>query len=181
MYKYKKNIIQTNLKYLLESEILLLNHKKNSRRGQIITPEFMITSLKQLQRLVISFNSVSKNGVIVFFLENKMQQLFVERYIKSFSQPFLIKTVLCLEDIKKIKKKKFLIILNSALQNNMESLITNLLLDDLRFISFFNPKIISNTYGIYNFVGNIDNLRKITFLVVFILQTLNTLKNAHYK
>jgi hypothetical protein len=173
------------LKSLIESDFLLLNQKPiNSSRSVGATKRTKTDSLsfldpiestkttKQLIRL-LQFLKKQKSNFLHIVVNNKQHLDLLNTFFETskINVPILIKESLP-TNILPINTLQMLMFLNEPI-NNKETIFKRLFDKNIFLVNKINSKLEKNNWGTYKIFNELNDFKKIIFLLIVIHQTLN--------
>lgn len=169
MRKTKLNLIIDNI---LKLDLLLLkNHSNTKYINKIINMDYFITSLKQFV-IVLKRYFKPHTHRIVILTRNKGQKLFIDQCIEEYELTYAIECVTHLMDASDETKVNMIIIVDNAIQSNFERFVKSSVEDRHYFMFNVSADYKKNIYGTYPILSEMDNIKKILFLLTIIKRTI---------
>ena len=173
------------LKSLIESDFLLLNQKPiNSSRSvgatkrtktdslSFLDPIESTKTIKQLIRL-LQFLKKQKSNFLHIVVNNKQHLDLLNTFFETskINVPILIKESLP-TNILPINTLQMLMFLNEPI-NNKKTIFKRLFDKNIFLVNKINSKLEKNNWGTYKIFNELNDFKKIIFLLIVIHQTLN--------
>jgi hypothetical protein len=181
--KKKQNLL---LKSLIESDFLLLSqNSSNSSRSvgaikrtktdslSFLDPVESTKTVKQLIRL-LQFLKKQKSNFLHIVVNNKQHLDLLNTFFETskINVPILIKESLP-TNILPTNTLQMLMLLNEPI-NNKETAFKRLFDKNIFLVNKINSRLEKNNWGTYKIFNELNDFKKIIFLLIVIHQTLNT-------
>jgi hypothetical protein len=181
-----KNIKQLLLKSIIDSDFLLLDKQltKSLRYTKSISnindsvlfsldPIETLKSIKQLIRL-LQFFKKQNNKFLHILVENKQYAKIIESFFfkKKLNLSYSIKDSLNRETLPAITNQ-FLFLLTQPLHNNKQ-LIKKIFDKHIFLVNKVNAKLETNNWGTYKIFNDLNDFKKLIFLLILLDKVFNT-------
>jgi hypothetical protein len=159
----------TQLKTLIKSDILINNIIKN----KVVMPEHALNYFKQLFKQINHVVRRNKSTKIVFLVNSEKQKKFINIILEKHRLDEFFIVISDSEKIKTLSGPKIIISLNENFSKHIEHKLKDSI--DRKIYTFFilNYLRAYQDFGTYNYVGEIDNLKKLVFVVLFVIKIFN--------
>jgi hypothetical protein len=164
----RNNNINLLIDNLIKSDVLLLKNDLNTKYlDQIVNVDHLITSLKQFVFIIKRFFK-KENRNIVFLVKNKNQKLFIDHCLTKLNLNLAVKSITNISDLSSKDKSILLVLLDNNNELNLEQFIKTNLNKKNYFLFNINSILNKDNHGIYSIFAQMNNIKKILFLLVLI-------------
>lgn len=181
-----KKLNTTFLKSLIDSDFAIISSSKNQNHLKSKTKinslyNFNILdilelnkTLKQFSRLLLFLKQQQKDSCIYILVEDKYLNVFLTTVFEGLALKLPIVVSETLPLIKPNDNKTNVMLVLGGLSYNYKNLIENkLFLNKVFLINKFNTKSENDFNGVYKIYNDINDFKKIIFLVILMSKVLN--------
>lgn len=181
-----KKLNTTFLKSLIDSDFAIISSSKNQNHLKSKTKinslyNFNILdilelnkTLKQFSRLLLFLKQQQKDSCIYILVEDKYLNVFLTTVFQGLALKLPIVVSETLPLIKPNDNKTNVMLVLGGLSYNYKNLIENkLFLNKVFLINKFNTKSENDFNGVYKIYNDINDFKKIIFLVILMSKVLN--------